>query len=170
MCARGWQGRWGCLGKGRFPFPWSSHGIRSPLGAGNNEKQVKCQGTENAPYEECWGTAESREASFKPRSENPVAGWGDSAFGNDLLAQDLLEQGFPNPVFTCTWCDSKKWLNSEQISFLDKFSSMDLCRSKVLFSSSLFSPPGILNINLPLTIRILSWIFYLFVCFSVTQK
>lgn len=39
---------------------------------------------------------------FKPRSEIPVAGWDESAFGNDLLAQDLSEKGFSNPIFNCT--------------------------------------------------------------------
>lgn len=42
------------------------------------------------------------EVLFKPRSEILVVGWANSAFGNDLLAQNLSEQGFSNPVFICT--------------------------------------------------------------------
>lgn len=96
---------------------------------------------------------------------------GHWAFGNDLLAQGLPEQGFSKPLFICTWCDSKKGLNSEQTDlFSQQVSSCGPVQKQGFFFPHIFPPLGILNINLPCTIGILSWISPLFVCFSVTQK
>lgn len=101
----------------------------------------------------------------------PVAGWVTGPLGMIFWHRVCQNKDFQSQYLFVHGVTAKKgWILSKQISFLDKFPPVDLCRSRGSFFPHIFSPLGILNINLPCTIGILSWIFPLFVCFSITQK
>lgn len=108
---------------------------------------------------------------FKPGSAIPVAGWVTGPLGMIFWHRVCQNKDFQSHYLFVHGVTAKKgWILSKQISFLDKFPPVGLCRSRGFFFPHIFSPLGILNINLPCTIGILSWISPLFVCFSVTQK